>query len=207
MSVLLVLFALLLSGAPLVMFWQGLRAARLEAAPLRDPLAWLIAKNPGKARVMAGAGALIAVAILVLVGFWLSRVPWQLNAQSPTVMSSGGRCDQAGAVYIINLNGGNYVCGGGDVKCPEAEVAVAYDPNNPNHCRVRSNVDRPSLYELQTLLFALIWLCFAAAVATWQGFPQAGAPMLPQSSLHRACVVALGVVLAAVITSGMMYRS
>jgi hypothetical protein len=206
MSEVVILLALLVASTPLVMFWQGLRATTLSASPLREPLAWLISKSPAKTMALAAVGGLMSVAILVVTGIGLSRVPWELSAKSPATTSSGGMCDPAGAVYIIHVHAGTYVCGGGDGKCPKDDVSVAYDPVNPNLCRVRSNVDRPSLYELHALLFALGWLCFAAARSTWQGLPQAGAPLMPQSSLHRAFVVALGSVLAAMLASAVLYH-
>lgn len=206
MSALLVVLAVSLAGVPLVMFWQGLRAPGLAAGARHDPLGWLIARSPSKARLLAVVGGVLALAMLVLVGSWFSRVPWQLDARSPSVMSSGGRCDHAGAVYTIVVNGSSYACGGGNFKCSKGDVPIAYDRSNPRLCRVRSNVDRPSLYELHVLLFALVWLCFGAAVATWHGSPQPGAALMPQSNWHRAFVAALGAQLAALVLSVLVYR-
>lgn len=205
MSALLVLIAMSLAGVPLVLFWQGLRFPELAAGARRDPLGWLIARNPSRARLLALVGGLFALAMLVLVGSWFCRAPWQLDARSPSVVSTGGRCDHAGAVYTIVVDGSSYACGGGNSKCSKGDLPIAYDRLNPRLCRVRSNVDRPSLYELHVLLFALVWLCFGGAVATWQGAPQPGAPLVPQSKGHRAFVAALGAQLAALVLSVLVY--
>jgi hypothetical protein len=178
----------------------------LLAPHFGDPLAWLLRKNPGKARALAAAGALCAVATLALAGTWLARVPWSLDRASPTAQSRGGMCDAAGAVYVIRVRESTYWCGGGDAKCPTGDVMVAYDPRNPSHCRVRSNVDRPSLYELWALLFGVTWLCFAGVVASWRGaeWLPAGAS---QGRSYRAFYLALGVTLGAMVLSSMLYRS
>jgi hypothetical protein len=194
MSVLGLLLALFLAGFPLL------------ASRVGDPLAWLLQKNPGKARALAAAGALCAAATLVVAGTWLARVPWSLDRASPTVQSRGGMCDAAGAVYVIRVRETSYLCGGGDAKCPTGEVAVAYDPRQPRHCRVRSNVDRPSLYELWALLFGAAWLCFAGAVACFRGaeWSSAGAA---QTRGYRGFYLALGVVLGAMVLSLVVYRA
>jgi len=123
-------------------------------------------------------------------------------APSPSLVFATRRRDQ---LNLESPPAGAPSPGFGD-KCPKDDVSVAYDPVNPNLCRVRSNVDRPSLYEFHALLFALGWLCFAGARSTWQGLPQPGAPLMQQSSLHRACVVALGSVLAAMLASTVLYQ-
>jgi hypothetical protein len=204
MSALLVVVAASLAVA-LVIFWQGQRAPELAAGARRDPLAWVIARSPAKARLLAVVGVVVGLAILVSVGSSFSRVPWQLDAHSPSVMSSGGRCDPGGAVFTIVVNGSSYACGGGNFKCANGDVPIAYDRLNPSLCRVRSNVDGPSLYELYMLLFALAWLCFAGAVANWQDAPHPAATLLPQSKAYSAFVAALGAQLAVLVLSVLVY--
>lgn len=216
---LIVALVLLISGVPL---WQYVRGGRSKAsvagsgatdatgAGFPDPLAWLIAQNPRKARMLAAASALAGVGIVALATYWLSQVPWRLEQASPYVATSAGTCGSNGAHYFIQVNGGKYVCGGGDTKCPErTPIEVAYDAQNPAHCRVRSNVDRPSLYELQALLFGLIWLCLGGAVACWRGFddvyPGASPPLLKQTAAYRTWVALALLLLAALGVSAWFY--
>jgi len=168
MNTLYVLLGMLIAGWPLAMFARGIATARHSLSGPRDPLGWLIAKSPQKARALGLAGALLGVAALALLATWLVAVPWELNAASPYVSSSGGLCDPAGAEYVARINESSYWCGGGDTKCPRGDVPIAYDRRQPQHCRVRSNVDRPSLYELHTGLFGLAWLFYAAVAMTFR---------------------------------------
>lgn len=198
----LVLLAALLAGVPVLMYWQGAWTL-LRGSTLQDPLRLLIAKAPGKARVLAACGGLLALVILAQVGVSLAQAPWGLSARSAMTMSSGGKCDLAGARYAIQVNGGSYTCGGGDTKCPREAVRIAYDPHNPNHCRVASNMGRPSLYELHAILFAVAWLCFGGAVATWRS----DAETTRSSAGHRAFFALLCLTLAAMLVSVEVYSA
>jgi hypothetical protein len=141
----------------------------------------------------------------VAAGTWLAQVPWVLDQQSPVAIGYGGRCTASGARYGIVVNDSSYLCGGGNAKCPSGEVEVAYHDRDPNRCRVRSNVDRPSLYELRAILLGLVWLAFAGVVTQWQGVK--GHAHERQSRGYLVFALLLFGLLAALLFSPMLYAA
>ncbi len=132
----------------------------------------------GRAPTMLLVG-LIGVALVLWVFGGLLSAPWQLNEDSPTVMSSSAECDpRRGAQYQIRVDGESYEgCGGATNKCAEVEaVAVAYDPDDPSACRVASAAGGLGRYESTFLLLGL-GLSFAGA---------AGASFLVSQRVRRA---------------------
>jgi hypothetical protein len=155
---------------------------------------------------LGGFGALFGLAFIGLTVSLLFAVPWVLSTESPTVIATRVVCAPAGARYSIEVNGGRYLCGGGDSKCPDRpSVLVAYEPGNPNHCRVASNVDRPSLYELHALLFGLAWLVYAAAVFSWQPLEYLDRVKPAQSIAYRAAALTFYALLASMIAATFIY--
>lgn len=137
-----------------------------------------------------GGGPAAAVMIVIglgglLLGFRgvvsVAGQPWELDATSPVVESSGSECGPfTGAAYAIEIDGRRHMCRGADTKCGrEGPVAVAHDPADPSRCRVARNVDRLSDYELMMVLLD----CAFALVGV------AGASYLRSEALRRADVV------------------
>lgn len=103
------------------------------------------------------------MALVGLAGFalltWVAAAsfsaPWQLDADSPTVMSSTAECNtRVGALYELRVGGQTYGgCGGATNRCAEVEaIAIAYDPEDPSQCRVATAVDGLGRYEATVML-------------------------------------------------------
>lgn len=140
----------------------------------------------------SGRGGCPAAVVLIVIGLGglligfrsvasVAGQPWELDATSPVVESSGSECGPfTGAAHAIEIDGRRHMCLGSDTKCGgEGPVAVAYDPADPSRCRVARNVDRLSDYELMTVLLDC---AFALAVV-------AGASYVRSEALRRADVV------------------
>ncbi len=118
----------------------------------------------GRAPAMLLVG-LVGVAAMLWFVVGIIAAPWQLDDDSPTVMSSTAECDaRRGAQYQIRVDGETYGhCGGATNKCGEVEaIAVAYDEDDPSQCRVASAAGGLGRYESTFLLLGL-GLSFAGA--------------------------------------------
>ena len=157
-----------------------------------------------RAPAMAFVG-LAGFALLTWVALASFSAPWELDTNSPTVMSSSAECDvRVGALYEIRVDGETYGgCGGATNKCAEIEaVAIAYDPDDPAQCRVASAVDGFWRYETTVML-----LGFGMALAGVAALTFLASQRVPRSeaggerrfaALQRVSWVALA---AAVLTS------
>lgn len=124
-----------------------------------------------------GRGGAVATILVVvgLVGMLIGgggvasivRQPWELDARAPVTTSVESECGPfTGAVYTIEVAGSRHACGGGDHKCGEGRVEVAYAADDPSRCRVAANVDRLSRYEaLIAGLFCMFALLLIAGAA------------------------------------------
>lgn len=115
------------------------------------------ARSGNRALVMMLVGLLGTVG-LIWVAAGALAAPWQLDATSPTVMSSSAECDsRLGAQYEIRVDGESHGgCSGATNKCGEVEaIAIAYDPEDPSQCRVASAVDGLGRYEATVMLLGL----------------------------------------------------
>jgi hypothetical protein len=136
---------------------------------LSDPLQLLISRYPGKSQVLAAVGVVVGTLAIGYDVHDIATIPWEVDSHSPTVLSSSVHCGTfSGAVHVIDVQGQTFECGGGDTKCGAAQhVPVAFDPQAPSRCRVASNVGRPTLDQIGSLLGGLVWLAFAGAVISW----------------------------------------
>ena len=156
-----------------------------------DLLQALLEAYVGKVKVYGFVLLLVGLVGVPFMVYDVAQIPWDVREGAPRVLSQEARCGFPGAVYIIRVNGLRYECPGGDTKCGNGPpVEVAYDPSNPNRCRVARYAGRLSLSQGIFLAGALLALCFGAGVAPWvRPFPEGPRSKVLTAGLVVSCAL------------------